>query len=490
MLTLRRSKAAELNERSFDFLVVGGGITGSGVAQDAASRGFTVLLVDKGDFASGTSSKSSKLIHGGLRYLANLQFAVTIESLAERSVQQQIAPHLVWAMPFTVPIYHGNLLANLKLRCGLMLYDLLAGRRNKLRHKAISSAEVLSLYPGIRRKNLKGGLLYYDCRTDDSRHTLELLRSAVEHGAEVCNYMSLQSSIKSSSGKLQGAWLKDEITGNIIRVNAKQIVNATGIWTGLTSKCAGARFDAEVLASKGVHICVRRERLPIGAAAVIPSVRDSRFIFAVPWYDRVLIGTTDSAYQGGLDKPLLSEDEQNYMLEAVNSMFPHAGLAAQDIVGRYAGLRPLLKSNGRKSTADLSRQHSLQLSPEGLISIAGGKLTTYRLMAEETVDLALKCMLGRNELPANRQRCRTAEIMLGGFSSGDDCSSILADLEKQALSLGLNEDTARYLPRVYGKRCSELFQMLQDYPHLAERIADGHPYIMAQVLYAVKYEAA
>lgn len=488
MNSFQRPKFTELEGKRFDFLVVGAGITGAGVAQDAASRGYSTLLVDKGDFASGTSSKSTKLIHGGLRYLANMQLGVTMESLSERLLQQKIAPHMVWAIPFVIPLYKGQLWQNLKMRLGLVAYDLLAGFGNKFKHKSISAAELQSLCPGLKSKGLKAGLLYYDCRTDDARHTLEVILSAVQHGALALNYGKMVAALKNSQGKIVGLQLLDCISGQSARVYGRCIINATGVWAQATSEAAGAPFNGELQPSKGIHICVERKLLPLDSALIIPSAHDSRFLFAVPWYDHIVIGTTDTAYKGDLENPQVEPQEVDYILDAVNLMFPQARLSACQIKGRYAGLRPLVKSSSVNKTADLSRRHLLDRSPEGLISVSGGKLTTYRLMARETVDLALAGFCCPAQRKANLS-C-TEKLVLGGFDLPDQVELLIKQMQDHALKLGLSAQTAAYLPRLYGKRCLSIFEILKERPELAESLVDGQPYIMAQVLYALRFEYA
>lgn len=487
-MSLKRPTLENLQAKQFDFLVIGAGITGAGVAQDAASRGYSTLLIDKGDFASGTSSKSTKLIHGGLRYLANMQVQVTMESLSERRLQQSLAPHMVWALPFVIPCYRGEFFKNLKLRLGLIAYDLLAPG-NKFRHKSISAAEVLRFCPGVKRRGLKGGLLYYDCRTDDARHVLEVILSAVQHGAVAGNYLSMQKGVKDAEGRLIGAQLRDEMSGRSVTVFAKQVVNATGVWSQSTCHAAAAQFNGQLLASKGVHICISRKRLPLESAMIIPSPEDKRFLFAIPWYDQVVIGTTDSGYEGDMDRPTVSADEEKYILSAVNSSFPNLALTSQDISARFAGLRPLVKKAGVEKTADLSRQHSLELTPEGLISISGGKLTTYRLMAKETVDLAQNQIL-RSQPGRKPVSCRTENLILGGFQKAENLEGYKRAFQAKALAQGLSPATARYLPTVYGKRADDVLALLDSNSNLAEPLVPGYPYILAQVLYSVRCEGA
>lgn len=481
---IARPSAKELDGSYFDLLVIGGGITGAGVAQDAASRGLRTLLVEKGDFASGTSSKSTKLIHGGLRYLANMQFGVTYESLKERELQQKLAPHMVRALPFVIPCYKGSFFKNLKMRLGLWIYDLLGGFHSRLHHRKISKEETLYYCPGLKKPGLNGALLYFDCRTDDARHTLEVLRSAVGAGAVVANYFKMQKAIRSGNGSLIGAQLRDELSGEPASVFAGQIVNATGVWSQETAIAAKSEFQGELLPSKGVHICLSKSRLPLNSAVIIDSVYDSRFLFAVPWYDHVLVGTTDTEYDGELDSASVNELEVEYILAALNKSFPEAGLDNNDVLASFCGLRPLVKEAGSKKTSDLSRKHSLTLSADGLISISGGKLTTYRLMAEQTVNLCFK------RLMKSFRRSRTSELMLGGFERHDGLMAIKEDLHKKALSLGLSASSAAYLFEAYGKHCYELFELTRTAPQLLEPLLEGEPYILAQVLYAIRHESA
>ncbi len=487
---LARPEASQVSSQTYDVIVIGGGITGAGIAQDAAARGMRTLLLEKGDFASGTSSKSTKLIHGGLRYLQSLQFAVTLESVRERQRQQKLAPHLVHAVPFVIPLYRGQNLKNLKVSIGLWIYDLMAGFAGNRFHKRIATAEVLRRCPGIRREGLVGGLLYYDCRTDDARHTLEVVKSAREHGAEALNYARVVALVK-QGGRVVGVDYVDEMSDpqgqSPVRARARVVVNATGVWTQKTEELSGGGSGTEVVPAKGIHVTVSRARLPIDCAMIVPSVHDKRFCFAVPWYDAVVIGTTDTEYHGDLEEIKVEDGEVAYVLDAVNAMFPEAGLTEADLTGRFAGLRPLIRQAGARSTADLSRQHVLHETADGLISIAGGKLTTYRPMAAETVDLVARRL---SQAGSGFSACRTDRIMLGGWQSGDDIDHLIERFQEEARELGLPRETALYLPAVYGKRTQAILELVRGDRALAATVAPGHPYIFAQVVYAVEYEAA
>ena len=340
---LRRLQLSELSGKQFDVIVVGGGITGAGVAQDAASRGLSVLLLEKGDFASGTSSKSTKLIHGGLRYLENLQFGVVYESVTERIVQERIAPHMVHWLPFVIPAYRQNFFSNLKWEAGLWVYDGMAGLIGKRFHKRIKLGEIAKLCPGIRAEGLRGGLLYYDCRTDDARHTLDVIRSAAKFGCVTRNYTKVISFVR-DRGDVRGVEVVDALTGEgSVKIHGKVVVNCTGVWSQKTQELSG-KANVAVAPAKGVHFTIKRERLPLECALLVPT-GDGRFCFAFPWYDTILIGTTDTPFKGDFDNITVEDEEVQYILDAVNRQFPNLKLTAADVTGKFAGLRPLISDS-------------------------------------------------------------------------------------------------------------------------------------------------
>jgi glycerol-3-phosphate dehydrogenase len=484
-----RPDIGRLKTTLFDLIVVGGGITGAGIAQDAASRGMKVLLLEKGDFASGTSSKSTKLIHGGLRYLQNGQVSVVRESLRERQLLMKLAPHLVWSIPFVIPLYRGNFWKNLKLALGLWVYDLLAGFRNRKFHKRISAAEVSRRCPGIATEGLIGGYLYEDCRTDDARHTLEVLKSASEHGAQCVNYARVLGLIHDgcrcngvvvSIADQRGNWSAP------FEVRSRAVVNATSVWTQAFATAVGARSNLQVVPAKGIHITVSQQRLPITSAMIIPSVHDKRFCFAVPWYDSVVIGTTDTEYDGSLDDVRAEPQEVQYVLDAVNAQFPHLHLSDADITGRFAGLRPLVRDPRKQSTADLARGHSLTVGSDGLITIAGGKLTPYRPMASSVVDRVVKQLAWRQK-PG---RCRTDEIMLGGWRQGETSQAARSDLYAIGAEVGVTRSDVDFLISMYGRRAGDVMRLVGANPTLGRRLHPQHPYLQAQVAYAARCEGA
>lgn len=491
--TLSRLRASDVSADVYDVIVIGGGITGAGIALDAASRGLKTILVEKGDFASGTSSKSTKLVHGGLRYLQNLQFKVTLESVRERELLSKLAPHMVWSLPFVIPMYENERFKNLKLNVGLWVYDLMAGKRGKGFHKKVSRNEVRSLCPGVRQEGLIGGLVYYDCRTDDARHTLEVIKTACSHGAIALNYTRVAGIFK-EDGRVRGVDVVDALAGvdaEVVRLSGHVVINATGVWSQKTTELTGRKSSTEVVPAKGIHLTFNKDRLPIQCAMLLPSPQgDKRFCFAVPWYDSIVVGTTDTAYDGDLDDVRVEDDEIDYCLEALNCAFPDAHFKRADITGTYAGLRPLVRSSGAKgSTADLSRGHHLEESLDGLITIAGGKLTTYRPMASETVDVAVRALRIQNPWRSIPKSC-TDKLMLGGWHNADAVDRRTSMFVDMATVLGLSDNTANYLPTAYGAATSAVLELAIDDPSLREPISAAHPYILAQVVYAVRHESA
>ncbi|MEK7833389.1 MAG: glycerol-3-phosphate dehydrogenase/oxidase, partial [Acidobacteriota bacterium] len=380
----------------FDVLIIGGGITGAGLALDAAVRGLKVALVEKRDFAAGTSSRSTKLIHGGLRYLEQFDFALVREALLERAILTRIAPHLTEAYPFVIPIYSDrrrNYDHPLKMRVGLFLYDLLAGGHNFAKHRRLSREEALNLAPQLDPKGLKGAFLYYDARTNDARLVIEVVKAANEHNAAIANYAKVESFLRDAEGKITGARVLDEVSGEQIALRAGVTINATGVWMEETIRLDGHNSNGlskKLRPAKGIHLTVAADRLRVGAAWLIPSLTGHRFYFVVPWEGRVNIGTTDTDYEGGKDSPHVEPEEVIEILNAVNSYFPGANLDHGDVISAWAGLRPLITDAKAKNTSVVSRKEEVIETADGLISIGGGKLTTYRLMAEQGIDLALK----------------------------------------------------------------------------------------------------
>lgn len=394
----RTATLARLTAEPLDLLIVGGGIVGAGIARDAAMRGLRVGLVEQHDFAFGTSSRSSRLLHGGLRYLAQGRIGLVHEASVEKRVIQEIAPHLAKPLPFIFPCYRQNrhwVLWQLKL--GVKLYDLLCGGRNLGKSTWLSRASVLQAVPGLQPAQLSGAVRYYDGFTNDARLTLDTLRSAARHGAAVANYCRFQDA---SRADLWHCLITDQPCQMALRLQARSVVNATGPWAdGLPHSRVRLRI------TKGVHLVVERTRVPVPDTVVM--TEGKRILFAIPWGERTILGTTDTDYDGPLDEVHADSDDIRYLLGVTNQFFPLAKLAAGDVLSAWAGLRPLV-ADPKGDPSDISRSHEIHNPEPGWWDVAGGKLTTYRLMAEQTVDEVVAALKGPAELPRRAGACRTA----------------------------------------------------------------------------------
>jgi glycerol-3-phosphate dehydrogenase len=400
----------QLKTESYDLLVIGGGITGAGIALDAITRGLKVCLIEKADFASGTSSRSTKLIHGGLRYLKQLEFGIVREVGQERAILYKNAPHIVIPERMLLPIVEGGSLGKYSTSLGLYVYDRLAGVEKEERRNMLSKEETLETEPLLNADILKGGGMYVEYRSDDARLCIEVLKTAVEKGALCVNYVEFSSFKLNENNIINGAVCKDLFTGNEFKINAKKIINACGPWVDDLRKKDNSLKKKRLHLTKGIHIVIKKERLPI-KQAVYFDVQDGRMIFAIPRGNKVYIGTTDTTYSGDTNFPFATKEDVEYTLNAANYMFPTADLKAADVESTWAGLRPLIHEDG-KSPSDLSRKDEIFISDSNLISIAGGKLTGFRKMAERSVNVVckqLKLEEGR-EFP----KCSTEFIKLSG----------------------------------------------------------------------------
>lgn len=472
----------------FDVLIIGGGITGAGLALDAAARGLKTALVEKRDFAAGTSSRSTKLIHGGLRYLEQFDVALVREALLERSVLARIAPHQTEAFPFVIPIYadrRRNYDHPLMMRAGLFLYDLLAGRQNFAKHRRLSREEALNLAPQLDPKGLKGAFLYYDALTNDSRLVIEIIKAAHQHGAAIANYSNVEHYLRDAEGKITGARVVDELSGERIELRARVTINATGVWMEEMIRLDGNTVEGlkkKLRPAKGIHLTIAANRLRVDAAWLIPSLTGHRFYFVVPWEGRVNIGTTDTDYSGGKDFPQAEPDEIAEILNAINSYFPEANLDPSDVISAWAGLRPLISDANAKDTTKVSRKEEMIETADGLISIGGGKLTTYRAMAEHGIDLALK-RLGKS---ADNRTTKDIPI------SGGEMSRVELDQTAKQLASHYNlpMDVTRHLAFSYGSNFDALVRLMLDDERLREPLVTGLPHVKAELVYAARHEMA
>ncbi|MFN8039211.1 MAG: glycerol-3-phosphate dehydrogenase/oxidase [Acidimicrobiales bacterium] len=481
----RTDALRRLADTTFDVLVVGGGITGAGVALDAASRGLRTALVERDDFASGTSSKSSKLVHGGLRYLQQGEIGLVYEALAERQRLRRNAPHLVKVLPFLLPIFSKDGFIPPKLARALgsamWTYDLTGGARIGKLHKRISADEAVAYMPTLPRDRLAASYLYYDAQADDARLTLTVARTAaIEHGAVVVNGCEVVGLHKDARGMADGATVRAD--GREIEVDATVVVNAAGVWSDDVRALDEGQHPHTIRPAKGIHITVPWRLVRNEIAVVIPVPKDSRSVFVVGWGDFTYIGTTDTDYDGPLDDPQCTPDDIAYLLRAINGSCS-SEITEADIVGTWAGLRPLVADAHSEKTADLSRRHKVARSASGVITITGGKLTTYRRMAADTVDAVVEDL---GDLPVGVQRrSRTKHLPLRGAEGFAELHARAADL-----SSTLDRATVEHLLTRYGSDARTVLAMVERRPELAAPIVPGLPYLEAEVRYAARYEMA
>ena len=488
----RRKSLNNLANTEFDVLVIGGGITGSGIALDAADRGLSVALIEKRDFASGTSSRSTKLIHGGLRYLEHFDFSLVREALQERAILSRIAPHLVETFPFVIPVYRKlqqNYDHPLKMRAGLLLYDLLAGGDRVNRHRRLSAEEALKLAPQLDSEGLRGALLYYDALTDDSRLVIEVIKTACSRGATISNYTRLLGFTKSVDGMISGARLRDEFTGQSFVARSKVLINATGVWVEdiiRLDESGEAQLSKRVRPSKGVHLTVSADRLRVSSAWLIPSLKNHRFYFVVPWKGKVNVGTTDTDYIGDKDSPRAERAEAEEILAAINQYFPAARLKPSDVISSWAGLRPLITDQRAVKTSEISRKEELSETADGLISISGGKLTTYRRMARSAMDLAAARLSKRYGIKSSVSRTEDLTISGGAMKREELKRAVLRLIDTEKLS----PQSAEHLVFSYGSNYRHLIELMREDDNLRKPLVEGSPELSAEIVYAARHEMA
>jgi glycerol-3-phosphate dehydrogenase len=489
-LRSRAEALGRLTSERFDVVVIGGGITGAGVALDAATRGYSVALVERDDFSSGTSSRSSKMVHGGLRYLQNFDLGLVREALLERQLMVRLAPHLVRPLPFLVPAFEGAR-PDLRLGVGLNMYDVMAtrGRRHRRRqereaaeegteywspdrHRVIPGEEVCELMPALAPRAPTSAYLFYDCQTDDSRLVLTVLGEAERFGAVCLNGAPVVELIE-EQGRAAGVVCVEEESGERFAVAADNVVNATGVWADrIRPGELREEEDVPVIRpSRGTHVLIDRERLPLNAAAIVPAA-GGRTIFALPWLGQTLIGTTDNDFDDGLEHPRPDPADVQYLLDAVNRFFD-LGFGFDDLAGAYAGVRPLISSGDPKKSVDISRRAELYETSSGMITITGGKLTTWRRMAKSVVDRLV-------EREFREAPCRTHEIPLGHPVD----SAELPDADC------LDDDGRRHLASRYGLFAERVVHMCSERPQLAQPILPGMPDLLVEAAVAARHEQA
>ncbi|GAB3939317.1 glycerol-3-phosphate dehydrogenase/oxidase [Corynebacterium tapiri] len=466
----------ELGTQHFDLLIIGGGSVGAGTALDAATRGLKVAVVEARDIAGGTSSRSSKMFHGGLRYLAMLDFALVAESLRERELSMShLAPHLVKPLRFIFPLTH-RIWERPYMASGFALYDLMGGAKSVPFQKHLSHKKMMQLAPGLKEDALVGGVRYYDTLVDDARHTLTVLRTAAQYGALIRTSTQVTGFVKDGE-RVTGLELKDTDTGEVTTAHANCVINATGVWNDEMEKLAGTEGMFNVHASKGVHIVVKRD--VIDADAAMTFVTEKSVLFVIPWKEHWIIGTTDTDWTGNRANPAPTAEDVDYILDHVNAKVRRT-ITRDDIVGVYSGLRPLLEGKS-ESTSNLSRNHAVAKVLPGMVSVAGGKYTTYRVIGKDAVDRAADEIAG--EVPESV----TDQVPLLG---ADGYHALANQVPALARRLQLSEAQTTHLLDRYGSLIFEVLEPAADRPELLEPVPGAEDYLKAEVHYAVTHEGA
>ncbi len=463
--------------------MIGGGITGTGVARDAAMRGLRTVLVEQNDLGSGTSSRSSRLIHGGVRYLETGDLRLVLEANRERRVLLRIAPHLVWPLPFLFPVHRGDRLSLWRLGAGMWLYDLLASFRNVKMHRMLGKRAVLEAEPMLRERGLRGGARFYDAQCDDARLVLATARSAMGHGALVANYMAVRS-LARTAGRVTGVEIEDRLTGGRATVRASVVVNAAGPWADRVRTMEDAGAAPLLRPTKGIHIVVERSRLDHRDGIIFLSPIDGRVLFILPWRDLSYIGTTDTDTVESPDQLTVSPEEMVYLLRSANARFPSARLGLEDVRGVWAGLRPLLAASSAVPESGRTREHAIVQGSGGMISVVGGKLTTYRSMAKEVVDRAVREL----RLREGRRRTTDADTDEEPLPGGE--TDDFTEFKARGLELGVVPESVEHLIRHYGTEAAGIYNLGAADRRLLRRLVPPHPAIEAEVLHAVRRELA
>ncbi|HQQ96414.1 MAG TPA: glycerol-3-phosphate dehydrogenase/oxidase [Cyclobacteriaceae bacterium] len=470
----RPERLRAIQDESFDLLIIGGGITGVGIALDAATRGLKTVLIEKNDFAFGTSSRSTKLIHGGLRYLKQLEFALVKEVGSERAIVHNLVPHLVVPEKMLLPLYERRGLGYWLASVGLMIYDWLAGVKPEDQRRMLTKPQTLRHEPLLKPDDIKGGALYAEYRTDDARLTIEIAKEAHVKGALLINYLAV-TDFRYGNGQVQGVEVRDVISGATMSIRARSVVNAAGPWVDDLREINHSRKDKHLHLTKGVHVVVPYHRMPV-RQAIYFDVPDGRMIFAIPRGRITYIGTTDTDYSGSKEDVYATREDVKYILDAVNETFPTVHLTLADVESCWAGLRPLIHEEG-KSASELSRKDEIFESESGLISIAGGKLTGYRKMAERVVDLLARKKFADRLLPS----CSTASIRLagGGFKSVAEVQIFNKAIAGRMETMGLKGDEGTYLVHLFGRQAGDIIEE-------AAQVKDQDPDV-ALLLSALRY---
>ncbi|MGP4068865.1 glycerol-3-phosphate dehydrogenase/oxidase [Halobacillus sp. B29] len=481
----RTSHFDKLTQEDWDVLVIGGGITGSGIALDAASRGLKTTVVEMQDYAAGTSSRSTKLVHGGLRYLKNFEVKMVAEVGKEREIVYENGPHVTTPEWMMLPFHEGGNFGPFSTSLGLRVYDYLAGVKKSERRTMFSPEEALEREPLVKKENLKGAGFYVEYKTDDARLTLEVMKKAVEHGANSLNYAKVVDFIYNEDGKMVGAKIEDTISGKQYHVKAKKIINAGGPWVDDLREIDGSKKGKTLQLTKGIHLVFDQSKFPLKQAIYFDSP-DGRMIFAIPRDGKTYVGTTDTEYSDEISHPTMTEDDRDYVLNAIHDMFPTVDVTAEDVESSWAGVRPLIHEEG-KDPSEISRKDEIFISDSGLISMAGGKLTGYRKMSQQAVDIVRDQLMEEYGILYSDSETKYMPISGGEVNGSQGFKQFLKERIQIGESIGLSEETAEKLVRLYGSNVDAVFHIYKNRKQEAQQ-AQLEPVVFAQLAYALEAE--
>ncbi|SEK22447.1 homodimeric glycerol 3-phosphate dehydrogenase (quinone) [Paenibacillus sp. cl141a] len=483
----RGHRFQRIAEDTYDLIVIGGGITGAGIALDAVTRGMSVLLVEMQDFAAGTSSRSTKLVHGGLRYLKQFEVGMVAEVGKERAVVYENGPHVTTPEWMLLPIHQGGTFGKFSTSIGLMVYDFLAGVKRGERRSMLSASETLKREPLLKQEGLKGGGYYVEYRTDDARLTLEVMKEAAARGAVLFNYAKAESLNYDANGRITGVTVRDMLGGAVKSVSGTKIVNAAGPWVDQVREMDKSRKGKMLQLTKGVHLVIDQSRFPL-RQAVYFDTPDGRMVFAIPRDGKTYVGTTDTVYKADPVRPLITVEDRDYILKAIHYMFPGVKLSPADVESGWAGVRPLILEEG-KSPSEISRKDEIWESPSGLITIAGGKLTGYRKMADTVVDLVAKRIQESGGKAYGASVTKNLPISGGQVGGSSQFPDFVRKQTEIGAAQGIDRKLAEHWARMYGSNAAELFRLAKEGSDQAE--ASALPVsVLVPLMYAIEREMA
>ncbi|MCP8617638.1 glycerol-3-phosphate dehydrogenase/oxidase [Salirhabdus salicampi] len=480
----RKEIYQSMKEKQLDVLIIGGGITGSGIALDAVTRGMSAAVVEMQDFGAGTSSRSTKLVHGGLRYLKQFEVKMVAEVGKERAIVYENAPHVTTPEWMMLPFFKGGTFGPLSTNIGLRIYDFLAGVKKAERRKMFNRYEALKREPLLRQEGLKGAGYYVEYKTDDARLTLEVIKKAVEKGAKALNYTKVERLLY-EHGNLVGVEVKDQIDGSRHHIYAKKVINAAGPWVDTLREKDQSKQGKTLHLTKGIHLVFDGERFPL-KQAIYFDTPDGRMAFAIPRDGKTYVGTTDTTYKGDIGNPKMTTADRNYVLEAINFMFPNVNITPEDVESSWAGLRPLIHEEG-KDPSDISRKDEIFISNSGLISIAGGKLTGFRKMAENVIDLVAEQLYKEEGKQYPDSQTKHMALSGGEVGGSEGYRTFYQEQVEAGIQLGLTEESAMELTKRYGGNVVKVYERLKEGKDTVEK--EGlDPVVYATLTYALEEE--